>query len=443
MLSALFAVCFIAIILTPSRASACVTIIAGKDRTRSGSIIHAHLEDMGVDAVGKVWRTEAASHAPGATVAVPYESVPVPEKTFGYWATGNADDAEGLGINTLRMPYNNILAGFNDNAVIMSCNWCYSREENSPESGLRRYALRQLVLEQAEGARHGVELLGSWMDRYGQADWGGLQFQLSDANEAWIVEVTSRRWVARKLADDEIFVMANRFTIGEQYDMGSHDLVAFAVANGWHDRTAPFHFADAYTLPQRRNSPYDTERERRMLSMLSAGGKIEIRDILAVFQDRYEGTELFVIPDDSIQIWEEEAEKNNRPRPICTNLAQSFFAATHGGGTAENRFAFFLGLGTPGYSGIFPLYPESAQICPSYFVEDGETPLAWRVFREIQRRTDKDFQRLSNKVKQYWEQHNLAVLERVFTMEAADKNALTLEESRENLVRARAILEDL
>lgn len=434
----------IAIFLAPRCAFACVTVIIGKDRTKCGGIMHAHLEDMGIDAVGKVWRAEAGTHTPGEIITVPYEDIPLPEKTFGYWATGNADDAEGLGISAMRMPYNNVLAGFNDNQVIMSCNWCYSREENYPESGLRRYALRQLLLEQAEGARHGAELLGKWMDRYGQADWNGLQFQISDAGEAWIVETTSRHWVARKIADDEIYVMANRFVIGEEYGMGSRDLVTFAVENGWHDQTVPFHFADAYTLPRRRNSPYDTDREQRVRSLLSARGeKIEVRDILTVFQDRYKGTGLFAVPDDTLQIWEEEAENNNRPRPICTNLAQSFFAATHGAGTAKNGFTFFLGLGTPGYSGIFPLYPESAQICPAYYMEEEGTPLAWKVFREIQRRTDRDFPRFSNRVKEDWERYNLALMNRVFAMEPADKKDVTLKESHENILHARAVLETL
>ncbi len=434
----------IAILLAPSSAFACVTVIAGKNRTRSGGIVHAHLEDMGKDAVGKVWRGEAAFHAPGSPLKVPYEELPCPEKTFGYWAAGNADDAEGLGINTEGMPYNNVLLGFNDNTVVMSCNWCYSREENRPASGLRRYALRQLLLEQAESARHGVGLLGEWIDRYGQADWGGLQFQLSDAGEAWIVETTSGHWVARRIADNEIFVMANRFLLGGEYDLASDDLVAFAIANGWHAQGKPFHFADAYTLPQRRDSPYDTDRERRIRSLLSERGeKLEVRDILDVFQDRYEGTELFAVPDDSVQIWEEEAEKNNRPRPICTNLAQSFFVAEHDAGTAGDGFAFFLGLATPGYSGIFPLYPESARICPGYCTEEEGTPLAWRIFREIQRRTDRDFPGRSDSVKRRWAQYNLDVLRRASEVAPADKKDFSLKESCKNLAYARALLEEL
>ncbi len=47
------------------RAGACTTVLIGKALTADGSVIHAHNEDMGNDAVGRLWSVEAALHAEG------------------------------------------------------------------------------------------------------------------------------------------------------------------------------------------------------------------------------------------------------------------------------------------------------------------------------------------------------------------------------------------
>ena len=44
-------------------AGACTTVLIGKALTADGSVIHAHNEDMGNDAVGRLWSVEAAEHA--------------------------------------------------------------------------------------------------------------------------------------------------------------------------------------------------------------------------------------------------------------------------------------------------------------------------------------------------------------------------------------------
>ena len=76
------------------------------------------------------------------------------------------------------------------------------------------------------------------IDEHGQADWGGLIYHLADPEEAWVIETTTRNWVARRVRDDEIHVTANRFRIGADYDLASDTLVGDAMAAGWLDATA-------------------------------------------------------------------------------------------------------------------------------------------------------------------------------------------------------------
>ena len=47
----------LALLASPRPSSACTTILIGKALTADGSVIHAHNEDMGNQAVGRLWTT--------------------------------------------------------------------------------------------------------------------------------------------------------------------------------------------------------------------------------------------------------------------------------------------------------------------------------------------------------------------------------------------------
>ena len=160
--------------LIPAMSEGCTTILAGKKATADGSVLHGHNEDMGFTAVGRLWPVPAASHEQGKKIQVPYVELDLPASTLRYWASGNAYGSSGLGIASETRPYDSVLVGMNELGVTMSCNWMYSKEENLPGKGVRRYAMRQLILERAKTARDAVKLVGDLIDAYGQADWGGL-----------------------------------------------------------------------------------------------------------------------------------------------------------------------------------------------------------------------------------------------------------------------------
>ncbi len=424
--------CSLITISIASNGECCTTVIAGFQTTEDGKILHAHLEDMGISAAGKLWY-ETRRSTQTNYIDVPYVRMPQPRELKAYWASGNADGTHGLGIESKTLAYDNVLVGFNENEVVMSCNWCYSRENNELQKGIRRYAMRQLLLEQAHSARDGVSLIGQWIDEYGQADWGGLAFQLSDANEAWIVETTSHQWAARKIGKDEIFCMANRFTIGEDFDMCSKNLLSFAQTEGWYDGFSKFNFADVYTLPERRASRYDVEREDRLKSLL-LGKTLCTEILLNVFQDRYEGTELFMIPSNMQEIWEAESEQKNIPRPICTNLAQSFFIAEHT--NAYSDFVFYIGMGTPGYSGIVPIFKQSSEISTYFPANKDSSQSAWNIFKDIQLKSDEEYDLKSFTEKQKW---NVVNNDTIYTSRKlqdkaianSQRNSYTLSRSKE------------
>ena len=400
--------------LIPVMSEGCTTILVGKRATADGSVLHGHNEDMGFTAVGRLWSVPAASHEQGKKIQVPYVALDLPASTLRYWASGNAYGSSGLGIASETRPYDSVLVGMNELGVTMSCNWMYSKEDNLPGEGVRRYAMRQLILERAKTARDAVKLVGDLIDAYGQADWGGLTYCLADPGEAWIVETTSKNWVARRVKDDEVLVVANRFTIGEEFDSASAALISTAVEKGWHDPSAgKFNFRKAYGDPARMSSPYDIDRENRAYDLLGDKiGALLPEDLMAVLSDTYEGTSKYHKPINHIEPWEDVTDKLLIPRAIRTSLCQSSTVAhLRGYLPVEVGSVMWYTMNVPGYSGYFPVYagassiPEEFQNVNSAYGQNS----AWWTTRMLQKVADLDHDLLFSILKGFWEANRTGI----------------------------------
>jgi dipeptidase/glyoxylase-like metal-dependent hydrolase (beta-lactamase superfamily II) len=439
--------CFLVLVVlgvalaSTSSGKACTTVLVGRALTADGSVIHAHNEDMGNEAVGRLWSAEASLHAGGQPLSVPYVSLEQVQRTLGYWAGGNALGAEGLGASAEYRAYDSVLVGLNENGVSLSCNWAHSREGNRQGVGLRRYAIRQLLLERATSARHGVDLLGAWIETYGQADWGGLVYNLADTREAWVVETTTRNWVARRVRDDEIRVVANRFRIGSDYDLSSKTLVSDAAANGWIDPTdGKLDFAQVYGLPSKMNQAYDTAREERVQDLLQPReGAIAPEDLFGVLRDRYEGTDYYTPPQQQ-PVWREDLDAApDLSRTIGTNLAQSTFVAHLRANLPVSIGAvMWFGLGTPSYAGYVPLYAGGGSVPEEFSSSELEETDAstWWLFRRLQRAADRDYESRYPAIREFWTHAYETVLDRQREIEA---NAVSLLEAGKPMAAMEAL----
>ncbi len=366
----------------------CTTVLVGRNLTADSSIIHAHNEDMGVSIAGRLWHVSSKNYNPGEMVTVPYLEIPQSSHTYAYWASGNARDVQKEELSEETLPYDNILVGMNEHGLTMSCNWAYSKEENLIEKGIRRYAIRQMILERCSTAEEAVKLISGFIETYGQADWGGLIYVLADPNSGWIVETTSNHWVARKLHDNEIITVANRFQIGNDFDLASTDLVEFAENKGWFEPgNGPFNFKDVYGFPPRMNEQYDIERENRVVSILEKKkGRITPFDLMTVLRDRFHGTHAYTPPAEYEPTRISCNELGVR-RPICTNLCQSSFVAH-----LRKDFPVAVGsvlwytMATPAYSSYFPIYASITRI-PGGFSHDSaknDRQSIWWKYRMLQ-----------------------------------------------------------
>ena len=411
-----------ATLAAPTVTFACTTILIGRTLTADGSVIHAHNEDMGNEAVGRLWAVEPSPRATDEPLGVPYVELPrVP--TLGYWASGNAQGAAGLGTSEEVRPYDSVLVGLNQMGVAMSCNWAYSREENREGSGIRRYAIRQLLLERATSARHGVKIIGDLIEEHGQADWGGLIYHLSDTRESWVVETTTHNWVARRVRDDETRVTANRFRIGTDYDLSSPTLVSDAVARGWLvSADDKLDFSAVYGLPGKMDQAYDIRREQRIHELLRGkAGVITPEDLFVVLRDRYEGTDFYTPPQQG-PVWREDLDANPRlSRTISTNLAQSTFVAHLRGDLPVSIGAvMWYGVGTPSYAGYLPLYAAGGSV-PAEFSDshlDDSDASTWWLFRHLQRAADRDYPRAYPTIHTFWNSQHAIAIERQRQIEA-------------------------
>ena len=381
---------------------ACTTILIGGQCTIDGSTILAHNEDMGYNAVGKLWHTDAKRYDKSNTINIPHIPFELPQ-TYAYWASGNAQVGTGLGKAKTTAFYDNVLVGMNEHGLTMACNWMHSKEVAVKGKGINRYALRQLLLETNKTAKEAVTFIGSMIEKHGQADWGGLTYCLADKKEAWIVETTASQWVARKILKNEIHTVANQFTIGENFDLHSENLYQFAIQQGWYDKNVIFSFREIYGNTDFLNTHYDNRRSARVAELLAhKKGIITVNDAMEALRDRYEDTPDFTLPFEE-ECWREFCMEKNIRRPISTNIAQSSLIA-HLRNDTEDSFSAVLwyASATPNFSGYFPIYAKSSLI-PAIYSEEGIIKEnAWQLSKKLQIAGDKNYYKNNILAQVFW-----------------------------------------
>ena len=249
-------------------ADGCFTVIAGKAATVDGCVLMGHNEDNGIEPVAGVLKVERREHGPEEYIQLPGGGkIPQVKTTFGFWY--------------LRMPEKLYSDGLmNEFGVTVVSNNCPSREDKPEliDGGIAGPILRRLVAERAMTAREGVKLVGSLIEKFGYCD-SGRTLCIADPNEGWLVSmVNGRHWVARRVPDDMVAVIANTYTIREVdlsdslNCLGSEDLIKYAQKRGWFKKrkNLPFIFEEAYSDPENRISLFNTHRQWSGLRRIAA-----------------------------------------------------------------------------------------------------------------------------------------------------------------------------
>ncbi|HPW18454.1 MAG TPA: C69 family dipeptidase, partial [Candidatus Aminicenantes bacterium] len=178
--------------------------------------------------------------------------------------------------------------------------------------------LERLALERCKTAREAVKLIGALAQEHGYGDFGEC-LTIADGKEVWHFEIMGAGplekgavWAAVRIPDDHVGVSANIPRIAEidlknpDRFMASGNVFQLARDMGWWDPASgkPFKFWEAYS----GRKPFST-REFFVLSKVAPSlklsmemaelpfsvkpeKKLSVRDILAIYRDPYEGTDL-------------------------------------------------------------------------------------------------------------------------------------------------------
>lgn len=237
-----------------------------------------------------------------------------------------------------------VIGNMNENQVAIGETTYGGREQLQKQPGaIMDYgSLIYVGLQRAKTAREAIEVISDLMDKYGYAS-EGESFSISDANEAWIMEIIGKGegekgavWVAQRIPDGYICGHANqaRITTFPMNDpancLFAKDVISFAREKGWFDgKNKDFSFSDVY-------APVDFEEARfcearvwsgfnkvnssmkqyedyimgkvehngenhfasnRMPLWIKPDKKLTLQDVMGLMRDHFEGTPLDMTQD--------------------------------------------------------------------------------------------------------------------------------------------------
>ncbi|KAJ6788386.1 hypothetical protein PWT90_04646 [Aphanocladium album] len=254
---------FLPLLSLAAPAAASYAFYVGRDLTADGAVLVGGTGEE----VSSHWLQlfPARDHPPNATVTVgvtsaaiiPGELITIPQVAHTHrYLSMEYSDYEGF-----PAPLTN--GGVNEKGVAVRDVWASNRDElvamtPTPQQGVQYADLARLVMERADTARHGVEVIGGLIKKHGYATYGGNTHLIADKDEGWVVwEFAGGRglWAAERLKTDEVRVLypgyiedfPTDFANSSDY-MGSDNLVSFAVEQGWWNASSgkPFNIFHVY-----------------------------------------------------------------------------------------------------------------------------------------------------------------------------------------------------
>ena len=234
----------------------CTTLLIGKRASYDGSTIIARNEDSpgGVFTPKKFVVVKPEDQPRHYRSVLSHVEIELPDDPMRYTSVPDATPKDGIwaeaGVNTANVAMsatetltsNERVLGADPLVELVKAKGTPGEDGYEPEvaGGIGEEDMVTIVLPYARSAREGVELLGSYLERYGTYEMNGIAF--SDADEIWWMEtVGGHHWIAKRVPDDCYVTMPNQLGIddfdltdalGEKVDhMCSADLAEWMDAN--------------------------------------------------------------------------------------------------------------------------------------------------------------------------------------------------------------------
>jgi dipeptidase len=408
----------------------CFTILAAKNATIDGSVLLAHNEDDHGRLLVNVYKVAAEEHGKndvltlnGGATLPQVKNTPamlwleIPETEF-------AD------------------AYINEFGVTVTSNACPSREDK-PEltKGGIGFMLRRLIAERAQTARAGVRLAGELVAQFGY-NASGRTYIIADAREGWFMHIVNgKHWLARRVPDNEVAVIANYYTIGtvdlndRDNFLGSPDIIDYAIHRGWYnpEKDGAFDFARAYSDPINLTDMRNVLRQWQGTNLLAAKSHkvedrlpfsfkprhgIHLNDLFQVLRDHYEGSKY-----DLSERYKNGSPNSGKNRTICTESTQyAFVAQLRDWLPAEIATSVWLSLRRPDSNAFSPWYVSMNAVPAGYSRENAETALknhftpvplqvfedvnfAFNTYARLSEMVDKQYKNRIEKTLKLWRNH--------------------------------------
>ena len=404
--------------LLSTSALACTGVYVGKDVSDQGTYIIARSEDQAQSDYNKMFMVQPrVENVPGRVIldtATGFE-IPLPDTTYKYtYVPDYTRGEDGMYPGSCTNEYGVSITG------TVSTSTCDAWREADPfiEPGLREAILAAAVAAVSTTAREAVDVLLEYVDTYGSEE--GNTVMINDQDEAWIVEIYSgHHYCAMKMPDDKVAVYGNQNMIGLVdpratpedgyiYSDGLFELIdelGLAVKEG-----DLYHLAKCVSNNTRSDSSnmrnwggmkllapslvgeYDTNEFYPLF--YSPDEKVSVLDVMDIYRNRYEGTELDV-----------NLPGNEGNRVIGTpNSSQIHILQTFPDWPAECAAIDWICLGNTEHSVFIPFFSGITDTAAAYKV-DGDTYDAsgayWK-FKRIDTLAELDRSLYSESVRKFW-----------------------------------------
>ena len=221
-----------------------------------------------------------ATNSDDPTPQKPTGSIPQISSTYAFWEGDYGIlNSEGVGVGETSC-----------SARILA-----PADTNETQILLPIESLTRLAMERTNSSRSAVQLMGQLAELHGfygvlrspasidtVPNEAGESCMVGDKNEAWVFHILSDGkngaiWVAQRVDDDKVAVVANMFTIRQvdlQDAMGatflySNSMTSVAKEHGWWQEGDPFDFTAIYSYGEYYAQGYSSKRMWRAMSLLS------------------------------------------------------------------------------------------------------------------------------------------------------------------------------
>jgi secernin len=398
----------------------CDSAVALAPETRAGVTLFAKNSDRKAGECQPLMQFPAAHHAPGSRVRCTHTVIPQVAETYAvlghspWWVWGFEH-------------------GVNEHAVAIGNQTVFSNETIEATPGLIGMDLVRLGLERGRDAREALEVIATLIETHGQGgpalepDGASYHnsFLIADPQHAWILETSNRRWAARSASLD---ACSNHIGIGQDWEIASRDLEAYARGRGWWRQPQRVDVGRAY---RNENVPahISSGRHRRALEMLAADrGHHDVESLARLLRDH--GS------DGCPWTGADATPESEAYFTLCAHSDPvSWTTASMIAPLPETRpgpWPVFVSFGTPCTGVFLPMYIDG--IIPASVAQGGRDPdseSAWWTFKTLQDRASADPEKHTPALREAWRELEVRVdNERVEVERAARAAAVARDRDR-------------